>query len=391
MKRVLIHTLFYQNYNYGGILQAYALYHFLEGIGYQCEELNYSRSVDHTILKLIYRGFRIAEILKDPWYYITQQRNRRKEAQLHEQYVKYAGSDLLKEVFESFMEREFCSTKVYRPDSIRMFDGVYDYYITGGDQVWNPEWTDRNFFLCFGGAGKRIAFSCSAGKDHFTKDDRKKILKHIGKMDAVSVRERNFSELLDREEIVHELIADPVFLLTKQEWDKFACNSVKGDYLFAYLLGNSAACRKAVKAFACSNGLKIVSIPHISRMYVRADEGFADVEILDAGPGEFVGLIRNAKFILTDSFHGTAFSLILEKQFLSFRRSEFTDKRSMNARLFSVLEEYGLEERMVSLEQLACMKINDMPVIEYEAGRAVTQNKHRKAVQFLKKNMDAKI
>jgi hypothetical protein len=381
--KVLIHTLFYENYNYGGMLQAYGLYHALESMGFECEELNYSQSVGNRLKKLIYRWHRVIEIVKDPVYYGKSKKKGLIQRKQRERYIEETD-DKLKDAYEAFINKEFSATKLYHPDSVSEING-YDYYIVGGDQVWNPEYADKNFFFTYVSSGKKIGFSCSAGKNNFTNQDKKKIYKYINNMDVVSVRERNFSELLTEGGIDNKIIADPVFLIDKSEWIDFANDKydLPNQYIFAYILGDDEERREKIKIFAKNNGLPIVSIPHVLRYYIDADEEFADIKIWDAGPREFISLIKNATFILTDSFHGTAFSLILEKQFLNFSRFKTKDKHSLNARLENVVEEYGLETRLVSVEELDKVRIKDIQHIDYEMYKLITENKRRFGLKFL--------
>lgn len=386
MKKILILTLFYQNYNYGGILQAYALYHRLEQMGFECEELNYSQSVSGIIQKVWKRGFRIIEIAKDPRYFLEQKKKSQIQQQCYEKYIETSKGDVIKNVFESFMKSEFLSTSVYTPLTIGQLEQKYDAYIVGGDQVWNPEWMDKNYFLRFVKQGNKVAYSCSAGKSRFSSYDKKKILKYIDDFDVVSVRENNFSQLLDDNKVKHELVADPVFLLTKEEWEKFSGGTplVKGKYMFVYLLGEDEMRRKQIKQFSIQNDLKIAFIPHVYRRFNEYDEGFADYEIRDAGPREFVNLLSNASFVMTDSFHGTAFSILMERQFINFSRFEENDIRDLNVRLQSVLMDYSLESRMKTPKDLGTFRVTDIEEIDYERISLITMDKRDKAIAFLK-------
>lgn len=382
-KKILIHTLFYQNYNYGGILQAYALYSKLSSLGYDCEELNYDRNVTGKIKKIIYRGYRLWEIIREPIYYKKSKQRAAMQNCARKRYIS-EYNDELRKVFEVFMTSEFKTTKVFHPDDFNKIHG-YDYYIAGGDQVWNPDWTDKNFFFYKLRDGKKIGYSCSAGKNKFTSSDRRKIVKYAKKMDAITVRENNFSKMLLDNNISNRVIADPVFLLNESEWNDFSNDKydLPEHYLFAYLLGDDVQRREAIKKFAKLNNLKIVSIPHVFRYYIEEDEQFADIKIRDAGPKEFVALIRNADFVVTDSFHGTAFSIIFEKQFLNFSRFKADDKRSLNARLKNINEEYGLMERMVNINGLETVQINSLNKIDYNECRKITEKKRTDAFTFI--------
>lgn len=389
MKKILINTMFYQNYNYGGILQAYSLYHKLEMMGYVCEELKYTRIITNPIVKLLYRWFRIIEIAKNPLYYFEKKKELAVEAQLKEKYIHINGMDLMKEVFEKFINNEFKTTEVFSPSSIKRIDQDYDYHIVGGDQVWNPEWCDRNSFLKYVKKGKKIAFSCSAGKSVFSKYDQRKLLKYIHNLDVVSVREFNLNKFLTEHKVENEIIADPVFLLERKEWENFASQKYKlpRKYVFAYLLGKDKKRRELVRKFAKKNGFTIVSIPHLFRFYNENEEGFADIEIYDAGPREFVELIMKSSFVVTDSFHGTVFSLILRKQFLCFNRSLEKDLNNQNSRLLSLLRMYGLDNRMVSIDELETLFIADIEQIDYKFVEDIICENREKAVRFLERNL----
>lgn len=385
MKKVLIHTLFYENYNYGGILQAYALYHKLEELGYECEELNYTRINQDKLKKIMHILRRIPQIAIDLKGYL---RIRKKISDDRTKYLEKT-TDSIKYMFDSFMNQEFKSTQLYNLDTFKNIKG-YDYYVVGGDQVWNPEWTNENFFFANINDGKKIAYSCSAGKTNFTAEDVRKITRWINNIDVISVRERNFSELLTSNNVNNIEIADPVFLYDKNEWIDFS-REVKGlpeHYLFVYILGDDTERRKKIREFADANKLKIVSIPHVLRYYIEADENFADVSVDKVGPREFVYLINNADYVMTDSFHGTAFSLILEKQFLNFSRFDDGDKKCLNARLSNVLEEYSLTERMIKLSQIPFIDIKNVEKIDYSTYSKVTYEKRRKALDFLETNLE---
>ncbi len=386
---VLIHTLFYQNYNYGAMLQAYALYKTLEGMGYRCEELQYSQQVKGLAKKLMLRSGRIVEILRDPVYYMKEKRKAALQRGLYSRYVQEYGRDIRKDVFEDFMQKEFQATKLFYPDTIKRMKQAYDVYITGGDQVWNPEYTDENFFLKFARAGKKIGFSCSAGKDSFSAYDEKKLFQLVKGMDVVSVREENFSRMLRGMHIENKKIADPVFLMTKDAWSDFSVKprGLPKHYIFAYLLGEDKSRRKAVRCFAHRNGLEVVAIPHVFRRFQQADVGFADVDVADAGPREFVALVRDADFVVTDSFHGTAFSLLMEKQFYNFSRFAKGSKRSLNVRLENAVAEYGLSDRLIDLSTLRDRQIADPAIIDYSKLAGITEKKRTTAMRFLEEHM----
>lgn len=385
--KILVLTLFYQNYNYGGILQAYALYHKLQEMGHDVMELNYDRTDANKTRNWLRRFGRLIKYAIHPVDLIYESKLIKKQSIAAEKYHNYLQNDPIKNVFDSFMDTEFKSSVLFHPDTIN-FLPPFDCYLTGGDQMWNPMWLDKNYFLDFA-KGKKIAYSCSVGKDKLSDDERQKLKKLISNIDYVSTREMNTYNWLNSDGIKCELIADPVFLLSKVEWDKFSEPvdrkfDIVSPYLFAYLLGEDEERRKAIKAFANKHGLKIAAIPHVWRRYNEADIGFADYSFMDVGPKEFVKLFLNASFIMTDSFHGTAFSIIFNKPFYNFSRFPSGDKKALNSRLKSVLEEYGLQDRMVRIEDIYNLELK---TINFENINKITELRKNKAVSYLNKSL----
>lgn len=218
--KILIHTLFYQNYNYGGILQAYALYSYLTSQGNECIELNYVRGMKKS--EWIARRIKnIPEMISTPQKFINKFKIIKDEKLLWEEYIKKFPDDPMKKNFDLFMKENFNQTKLYNFKNIDMISEQFDCCITGGDQMWNPMWYDGNFYLKFSDK-KNIAYSCSVGKDILTNGDERKILEGIKNIDRISVRERNIFNWFEQQNVIAELVCDPVFLLSKKEWESFA-------------------------------------------------------------------------------------------------------------------------------------------------------------------------
>lgn len=386
--KILVSTLFYQNYNYGGILQAYALYHKLQEMGHDVTELNYDRANANKLRNWLRRFGRLIQYVIHPVGLIYEIKLIKRQLIATEKYHNCLRNDSIKIAFDSFMDAEFKSSALFHPDTIN-FLPLFDCYITGGDQMWNPMWLDKNYFLDFAN-GKKIAYSCSVGKDRLSDGEEQKLKKLISNIDCVSTREVNIYNWLNSDGIKCELIADPVFLLSKEEWDKFSESvdrkfDIDSPYLFAYLLGGDEERRKAIKEFADKNGLKIAAIPHVWRRYNEADIGFADYSFMDAGPREFVKLFLGASFIMTDSFHGTAFSIILNKPFYNFSRFTSGDKKALNSRLESVLEEYGLQDRMVQIDDIYNLEFK---TIDFENINKITVARKNKGILYLNNSLN---
>ena len=160
-------------------------------------------------------------------------------------------------------------------------------------------------------------------------------------------------------EIVKELtgrdvpvLMDPVFVFDKDEWEKLVpCSPAEWEeYIFCYFLGNNPEHRKAANELSKQTGLKIVTLRHLDQ-YVDEDENFGDYAPYDVGPDRFLNILRNAKYVCTDSFHGSAFSILCEKPFIVFDRYKSNVAYSKNSRIESLCANLGLESRRYSSER----------------------------------------
>ncbi len=387
-KKILIMTLFHNNYNYGGILQAYALYTKLNEMEAECFELDYLS--ERTLVEKIVNNIKVLNErgIRGIINKRISQMKRSKAAK--EYFYKYNG-DPLRDAFEKFMKTEFRISKLYNRRTIKHIEEAYDISVVGGDQMWNPDWYDKNYYLAFSQARHNFAYSCSVGKDNITKEDEKKILSHLKKIDVISVRETTIKDWFQKKGYPVELICDPVFLFTKAEWSKLAYGIeryCKEDYIFAYIFGEDLDTRIQIRKLADDLGLKIVSIPNIWRRYNPNDEGFADFAPINVGPREFISIIKNAKYVLTDSFHGTAFSIIFEKDFYNFSRFKLNESDSQNSRLLSILGLFGLEDRYILSDAIRSIPRDFGKKIDYGPIEVILEAFRKKAEIFLKNQLD---
>ena len=135
-------------------------------------------------------------------------------------------------------------------------------------------------------------------------------------------------------------------VIGKEVWDANIPveRKIKEDYIFCYFLGNNPEQRKEAIKLSNETGLKIVTLRHMDE-FIKSDEEFGDYAPYDIGPAEFVNLIRHASFVCTDSFHGSVFSIINHKQFISFNRYGNNSKNSRNSRLDSLFNQIGIDRR----------------------------------------------
>ena len=190
---------------------------------------------------------------------------------------------------------------------------------------------------------------------------------------AVSVRERNAADILKQHLSKKvETVLDPTLLLDRQDWESIIGERIiNKKYVFVYFLGKTEPYKKAVTEFSAERNYEVVYIPYMSsekeKDYIHEWHDFRE-----AGPIEFLNLIRNAEYVVTDSFHGTVFSILFEKNFAALKRFKKNEKNSMNSRLDTLLKMTGLQERLLDWGDL------DFSVIDREVDYREVEDKIKK-------------
>ena len=219
--------------------------------------------------------------------------------------------------FQSFRNKKMhCTKRPYHHIHLKLHAPEADAYICGSDQIWNPFLTlgvKGAYYLDFVDAGrKRIAYAPSFGKSRLHSIFSKKMKRHLEQMDAISVREttgvRIVEELLGEKP---EKLIDPTFLLTREEWEQAAAEiERKEPYMLLYIMQSDRAMYDCARGLKERLGLRVVEISRYG-----FNPGFIDETLVDVGPAEFLGLIKNAAYVCTNSYHGFIFSLLFEKPF----------------------------------------------------------------------------
>ena len=338
--KVGILSTFYNNCNYGGKLQAYALVRYLNQNGYDAVQIQYNQPNRHKKVSI---PTRIKKVLLSSDY---------RHAVLQTLYGKFltgaaAHMDTRKAAFARFDGQIPHTTEVYSDDTIEDTVSDFDAFICGSDQIWNPELTKKAYYLGFVPDGKG-KFSYAASISNNIPDDWKRTYSEsLSRLDAISIREEKnqtvLQEMLGREICV---TVDPTLLLDWADWNSVAAEPlVKAPYVFCYFLGYSRKMRQVSAHIAQKMGLKVVTIPHLlgtTRRFYPCDDAYGQEKLYDVSPDGFLALIRDAEYVFTDSFHATVLSLIFRKQFVTFGR---TNHPSMASRMENLLEMFGLNNR----------------------------------------------
>lgn len=262
-----------------------------------------------------------------------------------------------------------------------------DVVISGSDQIWNPSCISKNktfipeYFLNFASSEqKKISYASSCGSYSYNPQEKLELKKFLCKYDALSTREKETSEYLQKltgKDFSHVL--DPTLLLSRSEWlERFEVAPVEsGEYILLYVIKKTSLLKKTIKKIKKYLDVKVVLINQ--GLYF---DTVVDKHIRDAGPNEFINLYNNAKFVVTDSFHGTTFSVIFNKPFLSV-----SPGLNIN-RISSLLDLLELQDRIIYKEKDIDQISDDSYMINFSKANDILESEKVKSKDFIFRNIE---
>ena len=329
-KRIGILTM-HRVQNYGSALQAYALQEYINRLGYDAELIDYifpngkhkqRRSLKKSIKSTLFKWIFCLPIL----------RKNKRFARFYSDYYK-------------------CSEQRFdNPQGLMQYEYPYDILMTGSDQVWNPIHilTDTSFFLPFAHPHTpKVAYAPSFSVASVPEEFNAAIRSYVEGYSHISVREKSgidiIKALIDKEV---SLVCDPTLLLTKEDWGALAERSdykIEGPYILVYVLSY------AYNPYPEINAIIEKVQQELGLPLILLDAPFLDMKfknarfIKDAGPLDFLHLVKNASFIITTSFHGTAFALNLGIPFYSVIK----DRSGFDTRMMDLIDAVDADRAIV--------------------------------------------
>lgn len=368
-KRVGIMTWFSYR-NLGTALQVAALSGQIRDAGYDPIVLNYAPRPMFFLPDSMDISHIVGKVFQKIQHYIN-----RKEYTL----VSEGGT-----CFDSFLSEHISLSPVSNTAiELSEYAETLDAVICGSDQIWAPSCFDPKYFLSFvRNPQKMVAYAPSIGLSEIRNPVVAREMKHlVDRFSHLSVREKQGRDILLKlcgKEA--EVVLDPTLLYPAEKWDKLTeQNDVSMDFLkplyaIAYFLGKPGRYAKVVQAWKDFSDIPLYVVPIFQ---CQEEQAFP----FPVGPAEFVQLIAHASYVLTDSFHGTAFAINYHRPFTVFKRFDDTDEINQNSRIFNILSLTGLENRLMSLQRVNFSK--DYFCCDFAAAEEKLETERARSLQYL--------
>ena len=350
-------------FNYGSLLQTIATEASVEELGYECEIIDYQRSDED------YREIADVLVKKTKW-------NKNLALRTVYKAIQSPKFKMMGKYFEKLRNGIIKTTRTYHSlDELKSDKPVADIYMTGSDQVWGPiggDIYDPAYFLDFTEPNDFcVAYAASFGKTNFTEKILDDFQKQLMKYDALTVREKSAVDIikgLGIERVTQ--VVDPTLLHDSDYWSKMIQDDMPRDYILIYQLHNNAHMMEYAYKLAEKTGLKLITMSSTVQHLVRR----GSTHVFMPSLSEWLGYIKNARFMITDSFHGTAFAINFNTQFANIL-PKGTETRNQ-----SILELTGLQDRVVKDYQDFSVFENQ---INYSKVNSIIQEKRKESLRIL--------
>ena len=330
---------FHFAHHYGAQLQALATMKAIQGLGHECQIIDYRLPHTTRTNQLFKKSRAVRDMAADA------------HTALH-----YAAFQRRFQRFEAFVAEEMELSPQRYTDFRQLQDTppAYDVYVAGSDQIWNPyifqdKQFDPAFLLDFVAEGRRIAYAPSLGVPQLPEDKAAELKRFLEPFSALSVREKR-GQVLVQEAAGRQakVVLDPTLLLSGEDWGKLAAAPRhQGPYILCYFVSDPGEAAPYAQALSRQTGWPIVQLAGARRKIDGARE-----IVFDAGPREFLGLFQHAAAVVTNSFHGAAFSLQFKKDFFT-SMSPKERREPTFSRIYSLLSRLGCADRIIGLDTTA--------------------------------------
>lgn len=334
---------FHRALSYGAMLQAYALQNFMLELGIDNEIVNYDCKymVDHY-----QKNFRVIKgnkIKGTAWNLLTLDSVRKE-----------------RKTRDEFVNNRFKLSEAYDVTNINTVADKFSAFVVGSDQVWSPTCVgfDPVYFLNFAKPNQKFSYAASIASKTIPDNLKAEYKNRLKDFQTYSVREESgveiIKDLTGKDALVN---IDPTLLLTKDKWDKLATDVLNEPYIFIFTVLKPENLINYALELSKKTGIK--KIIYLNKLLIRKNKEITFIDPVTAD--KFVGLIKNASYVCTNSFHGTAFSIIYHKNFVV----ETETHRNRNIRSEELMKRLGLEKRIMNSERKADIEaVSDWDYVE---------------------------
>ena len=381
MKKIGL-VLSYKETNYGAQLQAYATQVVVDSMGFPTEIIDYvpkrgDRQIVFSpgLVRFLFHRMQFMRKYKKHTYSNDPvfQKNKQERVEQYKSFIKRRLHDIVN-----------CNGYTELSNHGKEYDAV----LIGSDQKWLPgfSFTNVSSLRFVPDNVRKVSYATSLGVSEYPKYCWPSARKAWNRIDFLSVREQQGADIIKQvcgSDIPVQVVVDPTYLLTKEQWEELIPVEKKSEekYVFCYFLGNDDTSKQIARKFADEKKLKLVSVLS-KESYSPLDQTYADFLVTGNSPEDFINWIRGAEYVLTDSFHGTAFSVINEKQFFIFYRKR-AEATSRNSRIDNILQKWGLQDRLVPPIETEA-KLLSTRDIGYNAVTPRVLKEREKSLLFLK-------
>lgn len=350
--------------NYGSLLQAMATQKLFESLGYECEIIDYIRN--------------------DEYYTEQEKTNLKNKPRYNKNFVLRTAYLLLRQgeavkggkFFREMQKKYLNLTKRYASLEELINDKPEaDIYVTGSDQVWGKiadKEYDTAYLLSFTDDNDtRISYAASLGKTELTGETAEVFKKYLNRYSAITVRESNAKDALSGIGIEAKQVLDPTLLFGSEYWSRYIKEDIEGDYILLYQLENNKKFNEYAKRLSQKTGLKLIRVSPLRHQALRGGKFVLLPEL-----GEMLSYIKNAKCVITDSFHATAFCINFNTPFIDILPSGENKCRNM-----SILELTGLTDRILdSYDNLSLID----GACDFDFANSVLEKEREKSIETVK-------
>lgn len=338
--------------NYGSMLQAYATQKIIEEMEFSCENIcidGIKKEMEQSKVR-----FYLKQVGNPQVFTGTILRIGKKV--LYKKLLKKTLGKSLQErqtCFTKFIEEHFiisaaAGSKAELTETCKQYDTI----VIGSDQLWLPSNIEADYYTLnwVPEEVKKVAYATSFGTSFLPEKLQGKAREFLQRFQCLSVREYAGKEMIQKYAGLEvPVVCDPTILFTGEEWMGIQQEQplITGDYILCYFLGNNKEDRDFADRLRKETGCKIVALLHLDE-FIKADEVYADETPFSVGPGELLNLIRCANYIVTDSFHGSVFSMLYGKIFFTSQRVRKKGLLNTNSRIESLMQLSGITGRLIT-------------------------------------------